>query len=223
MRPLFIQWHLGLGDAIICAPIVAKYAAEECYVSVPAYERNVASVKSFFAHFTNVEVVPVKDEAEMLKMAGIKKIGFRVLKLGYYGDLPRGEMSFDEWFYAQAEMDLSERDTYCPLKKAAEKYISDGNIGEYVFLHDDEARGFRIKKRHVTKNKAIIQPFLTNTILQHADAIKHASEIHVIDSSFLHLCDALDTTGKLVWHQYARPYQNPENNLKLRKQWQTIK
>lgn len=222
MRPLFIQWHLGLGDAIICAPIVGKCASEDCQVSVPAYERNVDSVKSFFAHLPNVEVVPVHDEAEMLQMAGINKIGFRVLKLGYYGDPRPTHMSFDEWFYHQAEMDMSERELYCPLKKAAEQFLTQDNRGDFVFLHDDCNRGFRIKRRHIGRNKTIVEPFVTNSILHHADSIKHASEIHVIDSSFLHLCDALETTGVLTWHQYARPYDT-ENNLKLRKKWRMIK
>jgi hypothetical protein len=49
--------------------------------------------------------------------------------------------------------------------------------------------------------------------------IEKATEVHVIDSSFLHLVECLKPKGKLYWHRYARLWQPRHNDYKLRYKW----
>ena len=53
-----------------------------------------------------------------------------------------------------------------------------------------------------------VESGLTDTILDWADVIKNAKEIHCIDSSIIHLADSLDlTTEKLYYHDVGRGSQ----------------
>lgn len=214
MTSIYINWHLGLGDAIICAPIAVKYASMYEKVYVPAYDHNTESVKSFFVNYPNIEVVP-----------HYLKVRAKVLNLGAYNkDLPLlpGE-SFDEWFYRVAGMEIEDKKRFNPFSVLSGKPTLE-NWMNYAFVHDDESRGFKINRNHITDGLSIFFPENKGgSVLSFSARIRYASEIHCIDSSFLHLCDALPTTGKLYWHQYARRYEKPLHDVKLTKDWIIIK
>lgn len=219
MKAVYIQWHMGLGDAIICAPIAVKYASMYEKVYVPAYDHNAESVRSFFNNYPNIEVVP-----------HYLKVQAQVLNLGMYAKgfpIEPGE-SFDEWFYRQAGLEIEDKARFNPFPEAAKRVdtktnIPD-NITDLVFVHDDITRDFIIDKTLLPEGNKY-SPFCNyqRSALSFHKAIAKAKEIHCIDSSFLHLCDALPTNGKLYWHQYARRYESPLHDVKLTKDWEIIK
>jgi hypothetical protein len=183
---ILVAWHLGLGDAIACAAIVSKLAQENDTVVVPCWDRNEESVKSFFIDHPNVIV---KAESNKEKIEG----NCEVLKLGYYNpELPQlPDEDFVQWFYRQAGMDITDKEKYCPVKKAAEK--SDQftiKVSEFSFCHDDSLRGFNIK-RDLVKLKPSYKPKADGSILKHSELLLTAKEVHCIDSSFIHLAEAL--------------------------------
>lgn len=219
MKAIYINWHLGLGDAIICSPIAVKYASMYEKVYVPAYERNMASVQSFFVDYPNIKVVP-----------HFLKVPAKALNLGAYNPgfpFVPGE-SFDEWFYRVAGMEIEDKKRFNPLPKAAlqvnTKTNIPDNVTDLIFVHDDITRGFTIDKTLLPEGNKY-SPFCNyeRSVLSFHKAIEKATEIHCIDSSFLHLCDALPTTGKLYWHQYARRYESPLHDVKLTKDWTIIR
>lgn len=195
----FIAWNLGLGDAIACAAIVAKLAETEDTVFVPAWAHNKASVKSFFVNHPNVVVRSESDRGT------VKGKGETIL-LGHYNpDMPQlPDEDFVQWFYRQAGMDISEKEKYCPIKKAVEKM--DVKLRDYpsIFIHDDHSRGFKITG--VNGMRPYYDPKEQRySILEHASMLMNVKEVHCIDSSFLHLAEALNVPGKKVYHKYARP------------------
>lgn len=206
---ILLYWHLGLGDAIACAAIVAKLAQENDKVIVPCWDHNEESVKSIFINHPNVIV---KSESNKDKIEG----SCQIIKLGNYNEeIPqnKGE-DFVEWFYRQAGMTLEDKTKYCPIKKAVE--VSDQfaiKIPNFSFAHDDEVRGFNIK-RDLVKLKPSYKPKKDGSILKHCELLSLAKEIHCIDSSFLHLAEALGVTGKKFYHKYARPESTDYNYLK---------
>lgn len=206
-----IALHLGLGDAIACAPIVAKYAQQE-KVIISSYAHNMVSVKSFFAGL-NVEVV---DEKEF----SIEKAD---IKLGYYRDNNKDKYSnFIEWLYAQAEMDLSERELYCPIRKMNFKYTRLYETPpNYIFVHHDVNRKFIVNENVFLNNSAIVPMYDDESIINNASILYFAKEIHCIDSAFLHLAEALPTTGQLFYHKYARPHSEDYTKTFI-KNWKTI-
>lgn len=211
-----VLYHLGLGDAIACAAIIAKLAKENDVVEIPCWEHNLVSVKSFYVNHPNV----------IIKCFDAKKLGNCVLewgwdaelKLGFYNNLhdQRVGEDFVQWFYRQAGMDISEKDRYCPIEKAAnlgKMFITMANI----IYHDDEDSGFIIPKK---KRNSISLYRGDFSLLTMHDAIKNAKEIHCIDSSVLHLVECLPTNAKLFYHKYARP--NSTDYKYLQKKWEVI-
>lgn len=222
---------MGLGDAIICAPIIAKHAAENPNetIWVPAWVHNHESVKSFFVNYPNVSLILFHNEQDYIR----EFVSQADIKLGFYNpELPqlRGE-NFIMWFYRQAQMTQADRWKWCPIQDAAELIVQIPSFfnGNHIFMHHDAKRRFIIDYAYggiinsFKKNVGIfhVEDYAAPSILGYVKMINQANEIHCIDSSFIHLAEALETTGKLFYHQYARP--NSTDNYQFRKPWKTIK
>lgn len=213
-----VEWNLGLGDAIICAPIIARLATEHNEVYIPSWHSNIQSVESLFVNYPNVKVRPFCGNPDAYRE---NWMGNGDLKLGHENkNMPQlPDESFVQWFFRQAGMTEEERWKWCPIQKAAESVEQyEGAyepFSQMIFVHEDQARGFVTKG---TMNKGV-WPALNSgrSILAHVKALAECKQIHCIDSSFLHLAEAVETTGKLFYHQYARP--NSTDNYKFRKQW----
>lgn len=204
-----INWHLGLGDAIVCAPIAMKYASRG-YVMATA--GNFISVDSIFSA-TDVGVHVVKDAYP---------VEDAILNLGHYGIKRAEGESFDRWFFRQAGMNIKDR-SLCPITnyhwRGVEQYPIPGNPGEYIFIHEDTGRGFYIDHNKIWGRIDKITPYKTDgSILSYCEILINAAEVHVIDSAFLHLADRLPCTGKLFWHRYSRANEDTKG-LYLEKNW----
>lgn len=231
-----VAWNLGLGDAIACAAIVAKFslAHKDKKILVPSWKHNEVSVKSFFVNYPNIEIVILNAGED-----GYWEIEAD-LRLGHYDhNFPKLDSEdFVQWFYRQAGMDISEKDKHCPIKEAAKKQKQNplfkytgkytglempmfpkGELWEYQFIHYDTERPFiDLKKTHPRLNA--IMPNKESSILSYSELLTNSKEIHCIDSSFLHLVECLPTTGKLFYHKYARP-DSPDYKY-LKKDWTVI-
>lgn len=201
--------NLGLGDHIIMAPYIKYLAVQHESINLACYPHNKESVKSFYINHPNINLVPDDYEGEWN------------IRLGYYGDNKQiSNESFIDWFYRQTESDRSFFLEYSPLKEASKRVGQHiVPVEDFIFVHDDPERGFNIT--NINTKLRIIRPFKEGSILRYASLIEKAKEIHVIDSSFFHLCEALPTTGKLYYHQYAR--ENSTNNYRFIKEWEVIK
>lgn len=204
-----IQTHYGLGDMIVMAPYIAMMS-EMSEITIPCYDRNLDSVKSFFINHPDVKIVSNETEIDW------------DIKLGWYNEAiqPEKGESFIDWFYRQLELKRSEVLKFCPLLEASKRigqYITP--YEDFVFVHDDASRFFEITR--LETSLPIIRPFKEGSILRYANLLLKAKEIHVIDSAFLHLCEALPTTGKLVYHRYARNGGQLSNYTFL-KDWEII-
>lgn len=204
-----VSIHLGAGDAIICAPIIAKLAAENDEVIIPSWAHNVESVQSFFVNYPNVKIQVVTDG----HLHGFEDAE---IELGHYSAIRKlPDESFVQWFFRQAGMTEEERWKWCPINDMPWiEAFEDEKMEPFIFIHDDPERGFIIKHK---EGKNILFPRKEGDILKWVKYLMHADEIHCIDSSFLHLAEAVPTKGKLFYHQYARP--NSTDNYKFRKKW----
>jgi len=204
-----VLYHLGLGDAIVCQPIISKLSKEHGIVRIPCWQHNLKSVTDIFSECPNVDIYPFKSEYEMIHWGTDAD-----LKLGYYSGKDRPQGDFISWFYAQSDMDLRERNSHCLIRR---RFVST-TISRSNFIHDDKKRGFCIKPEYNPLKKEALQ---TNSILDYCKEILEAKEVHCIDSSFLHLSDCLNPNGKLHYHKYARP--GSEEYTSLRNNWNVIK
>lgn len=221
---IFVAWHLGLGDAIACAAIVAKLAQSGEEVTIPCYVRNEVSVKSFFANYPNVKIDLVHDNTN--KYYSFDKSVTSIL-LGHYNlDIPQlPDEDFVQWFYRQAGMDISEKEEYCPIKEAVAHTSQcarfDFDNLNIFFCHEDRERDFKINK-DLIKTERLFEVSAVpkeGSILTYANSLIKAPQVHCIDSSFLHLAEALNVKGKKFYHKYARPNST---DFKYLKGWEVI-
>src|SRR5687767_8139013 len=101
---LFIRPHLGAGDALILNGLV-RYFAERQPVIFPCKTHNVPSVSFMFRDNPNIEVLPVKDDAEVDQACRTTPFS---LKLGMFGT----GFTFKDWdecFYTQAGLPFEKR------------------------------------------------------------------------------------------------------------------
>lgn len=212
--------HLGLGDAIVCAPIIAKLAQDNEAVEIPCWKHNEVSVKSFFVNYPNVKVLSFENETDYNIWIGTFDLTDKMF--GYYSrfsKLPTED--FVQWFYRQANFDINEKQKYCPIYEASKQFDSPKHT--HIFVHDDIERIFKIDMMRVNGNSfgATSPVFIKwQSILINANWLINASEIHCIDSCFLHLSECLPTKGKLFYHKYARP-DSPDYKY-LKKEWTVL-
>lgn len=208
----FLAWHCGLGDSIAFAELAVVIANGE-ELTVPCWATNEVSVNSIFIHYPNIQVRVVESDYEVQTLARDPN----AIRIGHYSGIPRKEgEDMVEWVYRTAGMDPATRFDNREVADAAYSYCVINYVPSptgTVLIHEDIDRGFRIDRRRIPNQ--VRTPFVwsvndprmqdpTRSILGWASAIMGSSEIHCIDSSFLHLVEQLQPTGKLFYHKYAR-------------------
>jgi len=168
---------------------------------------------------SNLKVIAAHSDKKALNIA--KQKGALILGTVHNRDYPAG-MHWVDVFYYQAGLDRQLRYTNFGLnrdvareKKLKRKLCGDGD--DYIFVHDDWKRGYRIDGRY-TDNKTVVRARkgLTRNIFDYLSVIEGAKEIHCIDSSFLCLIDILfhnNHVGREFFlHDYARDGWRPNVN-----------
>lgn len=222
---ILVYHHLGLGDHIICAGIIREIYDQYDNVHLFAKQHNVASVKDLYADLPHVFVIPGDDNYANLYINRNQNLYSKVLKIGF--SLSTSE-SFEQQFYNQANLNLNKKwdnfiypYNYNLVYHRSRKLFNNIDLRRsYVFVHDDDR--FKIDDNKIEKGKYIfrVSEHKTKSILEYADIILNAAEIHVIDSAFLFLIDCWNykSEQKLFIHRYAR--HNDDWLLPtLRKNW----
>jgi hypothetical protein len=184
MNQTFLDWHLGLGDALICNGLVRCLVAMGHQILLPVYERNAVSILDMFSD--------LGDSVETIK-SGEKTYFSNRITIGYLGkhfDPNR----WDESFYRQASIPFIEKWNSFGMGVG----MSTRMAGGMVFIHDDAERGFNIPLSGYRPSK-------TESIFDHLYPLMRAGEIHCINSSFAILADLCGAKGRKYLHRYARP------------------
>ena len=231
MRAAVIYHHLGMGDHIICAGLVRRVARDYQMLFVVVHRPYLASFARLFRDVPNVHPFAIEEEEDMrgrdeLLHAG----GMQVLRVGYHKDHLLSEdglirkttdaaiesgLSFAEIFYRHAGLEYSERWAYPIVPRDSEKEESlwqatQLNAGSYAFVHDDPSRGLFVDRSSVPSGLLVFHPsegpYHSNVIFDYSLLIERAAELHLMDSAFALLADALNLTQvrRKVLHVYSR-------------------
>lgn len=236
MSSILLYHHLGLGDHFMCHGIVREYAKKYTRVALFSKPQNYASVSFMFRDLENIRIINVKNDEAAYKFIFLNK--FKIGKYKYNEVKIIGHEFLDKTsgvpielqFYKLAGINLTkkwgsffiERDTTREKALLARTSL----VGEYAFIHDDPSRNFIIDRKYVNQSCTFFTPNknLTNNIFDYCSLIENASEIHVIDSSFMFLIDCLPYSNpnqKLFVHRYSR--ENPKWQLPiLKKNWDIV-
>jgi hypothetical protein len=223
---------MGLGDHIITAGLVNKLSLEGP-IAIPCYPWNESSVSSFHAGNERVKVVTMisTEDKQQLKRDYESIEPFEWRDFSKVHAAKRYPVHFYEAFGT-----YEDRYTYCPIKKAADKVKQLPEPKEpFVFIHDDHrinhGAGETTGEIKYNGPLSVYKPpqqfpiysfnYRFPSILQYADILMAASEIHCIESSFFNLCEALQPQGKGFLFINKKPYSSDFTHI-LKKKWEII-
>jgi hypothetical protein len=144
----------------------------------------------------------------------------------------RSGYSFDALTYKEANIPLECKWSrfFVQRKKGQEKWVYQNTLelkkDEYVFVHDDWDRGYKINDKYLpTGGLRIIRSNEGSMldIFSYLKVIENAKEVHCIDSCFLNLIDCMQLRNEgLFFHQYVRR-SNQFVTPTLRLDWEVLK
>lgn len=209
--------HLGLGDTIVLSGAIVTLSELHGKIIVPCYQNNEVSVRSFFVNHPAVWVRVVTNETEMenTRQPGDLACGY------YHEEKPREGELFDSWTYRQLDVPLEKRWSASPIHHArfhVPQVVVP--IDPYAFVHDDVLRNFVIPKGAIAY--PVRQPSPKGSILTWCSQIHFAHEVHVINSAFWHLAEAINPAGVLYLHKYARREFEPVNFCTMLHPWKVL-
>lgn len=200
---LYIRFHLGGGDLLICHAIVRHFAVDRT-VYIPVKFHNLPSANFQFRDNPRIRTIGVKDDADADNVRRHRDaVGLETLGLGMFGE--RFEWArWDQSMYAQAGVPIEDRWSNFYVEREPEHEVAPPPDGEYAFVHHDPTRAFVIDPR-LLPNMPVVMPTVKEHIFQWWRVIECATEIHVVDSAFLALVDLLPSLSakRLVLHRYA--------------------
>lgn len=197
--------HLGLGDHIICNGLIRDLAVKHGRVFTFVKPHNYTSVAAMYDG-SPVNLIVATDEQAMDLLSWMAPQGFKFI--GHH-KLNRS-IGFDRSFYEIAGIAFERRwDAFMVTRNHAREINLMGKLilpDEYVFVHDDPERGYKIDLTQVPRLPVVrATRNMTDNILDWIGVIQHAKSVHCIESSFAFLIDSLKTVPKeLVLHRYAR-------------------
>jgi hypothetical protein len=232
---LLIRGHLGLGDTIICAPIVRAKSLTHDLVCVLAKHHNLPSTEYLFRDLPNVVVRGVLDDSDAdFFTSQVWKDD--VLHIGCFAPGFDGS-EWDVSMYRQAGVEFGDRwnKWSCPRDENGEDIPLARQLfmgrkiptpAGAIFVHQDRARGlnmdFTLFMDVCSPHAWIIEPEPITPILFHwRKVIEVCDEIHCIASSFAAFIDSIDLPKKpkLFLHAYARP---GEPLMRVLKEWEVL-
>lgn len=218
--------HIGLGDLILLSGAIVRLAERHKGLRIYCYFAHETSVRSFFAAYPGIQVVPVPRGTDWYGLpsehALRPAVDGNILRCGFYAAQgARNDISFPELFYAQLGFDYKTRWTHCPLEEAAQAVLQlETEIP--VFVHDDASRGFHTTKG-IDSQPAYRPSDNGGSILQYVNILRKAKKIHCIDSAFYHLIESLlGITAELYYHRYSRMYIPGWFDYPHRYNWQIL-
>ncbi|MHB8660319.1 MAG: hypothetical protein ACYC75_00045 [Minisyncoccota bacterium] len=235
MSSILLFHHLGLGDHIMCHGIVREHCKMYARVAIFSKPHNYISVSFMYRDLQNITIIK-GDDAFAKKFIFLNKFKMgkyrydKIMILGHRYLNQTSNIPFERQFYQLANIDIGRKWNNFFIQRDPKR--EEALIGkvplpkEYVFVHEDPARGFVIKRDYINKDYAIFTPNknLTDNIFDYCAIISQAKEIHVIDSSFMFMIDCLsyeNSDQKLFVHRYSR--ENPDWQLPiLKKNWTII-
>lgn len=235
MSSIILYLHLDLGDQLICNGLVREYCKRYDTVAIFSKPQNYPSVSFMFRDLPNIEIIQGDNDFAKLFMVAnfFSHSGKRYDEakiIGYpYLDQNAG-MNFEQQFYQRAGIDFEKKWTSFHVQRDPSReeslFKKIAPKDDYIFLHDDLPRGFKIERKRLPKKYPVVFPEkdFTDNIFDYCTTLTRAKEIHVFDSSFMFLVDCLEYRNshqKLFIHRYARPNFNWTLPI-LKKEWEIL-
>jgi len=216
---IYIHHHLGLGDHIICAGLV-KHIATNNSVALFCKKKNAYNVSQIFINNTNISIIPIDEDIDVAKYSKHNSILSLGIALNNNFNHSRMHCCWDRIFYEQANIDFDLSWSEFTIDKPSKQ----NNIPSYPygFICNTGSDGIDGIDYSVVDDKLKKMYSNTGKFFQNIDAINQASEIHCINSSYIHLVDRIYTkpSAKLYYHKNF--IKKPYSEFTLKKNWNIV-
>lgn len=204
---MLIRNHLGCGDMLISNSIFRHYA-NQYNVYIPCKRHNTTTANFMLRDVKNIELLPVEDDKEADEFCAlVAQKGFKVLKLGMFGQPPFEKKRWDSEFYRQAGVPFQDRWSKFTCHRQPSRELK-APEGEFCFIHEDPSRGVFIDRKRLPKDLPWVfaEPGLTQNLFDWWATVEQATELHLMDSCFAIMADSLPElkARRVAIHVYAR-------------------
>lgn len=199
MNSCYVHHNTGLGDHIICNGLVRYLIKKHNYdeVLLVVKHHNLNNVRRMFRDLRQIRYIGINtdDDVKYKSDIHLHRIGIDGVDIN----------CFDRSFYDQAGVPFPERwdSWFIERDKEREDALFNSLLidGDYIFVHDVSSKGVRNLK--IESNLRQIKPTKSpeeSSIFDWLKVIENAKEIHVINSSFVHIINSLEIECKLHYH-----------------------
>lgn len=222
MKTIFLHHHLGLGDHIICNGLV-RYLANNNTIKLFCKEHNYNNVKLMYSDNSNIDILKVHNDIEAENIGKSYLQNYIRLGVALNNNWPSEmESSWDKVFYYQLNIPYD----YSWSLFKYNKPLIQNNVPDikYAFISNTGSDGVdRINYNIINSDLTIINSN-NGGFFDNIDLITNASQIHCINSAYVHLIDRLDYIDqektKLFYHKNFKFKMHGEFTLK--KNWTII-
>ena len=220
MNKILVHHHLGLGDHIICNGLI-NYLSKSKKIYLICKIQYYKNINYLYSQNKNVVVVPLtkfmykstKSEKRFSRIYS-NLLRSKILYLGF--NQQKGEY-FDELFYKHAAVDFSNRYDSFHVPENSVNMIEKPDV-EFRLVHRESSiKNYNLKIKSDDLLTIFVTRELGKNIFSYIDLIRSATEIHCVDSAFIHLVDSFGLSSNLYFHNIRKDdYRfNFKNNWKV--------
>ncbi len=221
-----LMTHLGLGDQIILNGLVNHLSDIFNKIHLTVHSNTMSNIEYLYSKNKKVSLLELPKDEEIKTIQNyslnnkleILQLGFENVNkipfnLAYYRQL-KIPYSYSMRKYFKPE-DLNKEQA---LKKELINYYS-ANSSDIVLIHNESSKGTFELKNIDSKNNIFVtkESDIYNNLFLYSNIISAATEIHCLDSSFLHLVERTKTNAKLYFHDLFGA------SVRLSKNWYYVK
>lgn len=221
--------HQGLGDHIVCNGLINHFSEKFEQIYLPVKSRDINNITHLYRGASNIEIFKIENDTEEEDVQEFSKTNkLKILKVGFKKRLPPFNKSFYSQFNLPYSISFEKFDLQRDENKETElfNYLKDYyNIKkEFQLVHNQSSFG----KVELRTNKNLPSIYIDKdtdifkNIFYYLKVIELASEIHCLDSSFLHLVERVQTKANLYFHNIKKEGQKGAQ-VYLTKNWKEIK
>lgn len=214
---MIIHHHLGLGDHIICNGLVS-YLSQRNTIKLFCKNQNFTNIQTMYQNNPNIQLIRVENDQEAEYIGSQYQHYIRLGISLNHKYVP--QKKWDEIFYTQIGLPYDISWSYFSYHKPA----SQNRIPDlpYALLCNKGSDGIDgLSYKHINTKLTIAHSDKGN-FFDNIDLIQNATEIHCINSAYIHLIDRIKTSQdtKLIYHKnfVFKPY----SDFTLKKKWHTI-
>ena len=220
--------HLGLGDHIVCNGLLNYFSESFDKIYLPVKSRDINNINYLYKDNQKIEVFKIEHSSEVEDINSFaKKNHLITLKVGFKKRKPPFNLSFYDQFGLPYSYSISKFTVPKDIKKEESLYQHLKDIykvkDRYQVVHNQSSYG----KVSLHANKELPTIFiekdtdLYKNIFLYSKVIKNATEIHCLDSSFLHLVERVETDANLFFHNIKKDGQKGAD-VHLVKNWKIV-